>query len=80
MSKIDLKNPANHLIFSNLFKGVRSFNTISIGSVGQRASKLLAVKVGGQKKVCCFGHSSRFVCKRIQPGFESAHGRIIFKV
>ena len=28
----------------------RSFNTVNMGSVGQRASKLLAVKVGGLKK------------------------------
>ena len=33
-----------------LFKGFRSFNTVNMGSVGQRASKLLAVKVGGLKK------------------------------
>ena len=31
-------------------KGFRSFNAGNIGSVGQRASKLLAVKVGGLKK------------------------------
>ena len=28
----------------------RSFNTVNMGSVGQRASELLAVKVGGLKK------------------------------
>ena len=31
-------------------KGFRSFNTENLGSVGQRASKLPAVKVGGHKK------------------------------
>ena len=31
-------------------KGFRSFNTENFGSVGQRASKLPAVKVGGLKK------------------------------
>ena len=31
-------------------KGFRSFNTDNVGSVGQRASKLPAVKVGGLKK------------------------------
>ena len=31
-------------------KGFRSFNTENLGSVGQRASKLPAVKVGGYKK------------------------------
>ena len=30
-------------------KGFRYFNTGNIGSVGQRAAKLLAVKVGGIK-------------------------------
>ena len=31
-------------------KGLRSFNTENLGSVGKRASKLLAVKVGCLKK------------------------------
>ena len=31
-------------------KGFRSFNTENLGSVGQRALKLPAVKVGGHKK------------------------------
>ena len=31
-------------------KGIRSFHARNIGSVGQRASKLLAFKVGGLKK------------------------------
>ena len=31
-------------------KGFRSFNTENLGSVGQRASKLPAIKVGGHKK------------------------------
>ena len=33
-----------------LFKRFRSFNARNIGSVGQRAAKLLAVKVGVLKK------------------------------
>ena len=32
------------------FKRFRSFNAKNLGSVGQRAAKLLAVKVGGHKK------------------------------
>ena len=32
------------------FKRLRSFNIVNMGSVGQRASKLIAVKVGGLKK------------------------------
>ena len=35
------------LYFKN---GFRSFNTENLGSVGQRVSKLPAVKVGGHKK------------------------------
>ena len=33
-----------------LRKGIRSFHALNIGSVGHRASKLLAVKVGGLQK------------------------------
>ena len=33
-----------------LFERFRYFDTVNMGSVGQRASKLLAVKVGGLKK------------------------------
>ena len=33
-----------------LFKRFRSFNAENLKSVGQRAAKLLAVKVGGLKK------------------------------
>ena len=33
-----------------LFKGFRSFNTVNMKSIGQRAVKLLAFKVGGLKK------------------------------
>ena len=32
------------------FKRFRSFNSKNLGSAGQRAAKLLAVKVGGLKK------------------------------
>ena len=32
---------------------IRSFHSFDIGSVGQRPAKLLAVKFGGLKKVCC---------------------------
>ena len=62
-------------------KGLKSFHRVNLGSVGQRASKLLAVKVGVfQEKVCCFGHSSLIVCKRVQLGFKFARGQIILKV
>ena len=33
-----------------LSNGFRTFHTINMGSVGQRAAKLLAVNVGGLKK------------------------------
>ena len=36
--------------FDTVLKGFRSFNAKNLGSVGQRAAKLLAVKVGGLKK------------------------------
>ena len=36
--------------FYTVEKGFRSFNAENLGFVGQRASKLLAVKVGGHKK------------------------------
>ena len=41
--------PASYYL-KYLFEGFRSFNIVNMGSVGQRASKLLAVKVGGLKK------------------------------
>ena len=37
-------------IYIHIGKGFRSFHTGSIGSVGQRAAKLPALKVGGLKK------------------------------
>jgi len=40
----------NTLTFETVLKGFRSFNAKNLGSVGQRAAKLLAVKVGGLKK------------------------------
>ena len=36
--------------FETVFKKIRSFDAENLGSVGQRAAKLLAVKVGGLKK------------------------------
>ena len=47
MSKIDPENGASLLIFCLLFKMFRSFNTVNIRSLGQKASKLL---VGDLKK------------------------------
>ena len=44
------KNPASLLIFGILFKRFRTLNAVNMGSVGQRAEKLLAVNVGGLKK------------------------------
>ena len=59
-------------------KGLRSFHTGNIGSVGQRASKLLAVKVGGLKKKSL--PPSPGPTRTSRPGFEIARGRIILKV
>ena len=49
-AKMTLKMLPASWYLKYLFKGFRSFNTVNMGSVGQRASKLLAVKVGGLKK------------------------------
>ena len=37
-------------LFIYIGKRFRSFHTGNIGSVGQKAAKLLAIKVGGHKK------------------------------
>ena len=55
----------------------RSFNAKNLGSVGQRAAKLLAVKVGGHKKSLPTGPGP---FKTSQPGFELYQGQIILKV
>ena len=48
--KLFLKIQLASWFFVYFFKRFRSFNTINIESVGQRAAKLLAFKVGGVKK------------------------------
>ena len=59
------------------FKRFRSFNAKNLGSVGQRAAKLLAVKVGGLKKGLPAGPGpSQPVC----PGSIPGRGPIILKV
>ena len=50
-------------------KGFRSFS-FNKGSVDKRAAKLLAVKLGGLKKVCRSCCYSPNVCKRVWPGFD----------
>ena len=57
------------------FKWFRSFNAQNLGSVGQRAAKLLAVKVGGLKKGLPAGPSQP-VC----PGSIPGRGPIILKL
>ena len=59
----------------HLFKEFRSLNTVNMGSVGQRASKLLAVKVGGLKKKTATGPHSNLSAR-----FEFARGQIVLKV
>ena len=51
-----------------------------MGSVGQRAAKLLAFKVGGLKKVCRFGYYSLSVNMGVWPRFDSVRVGIILKV
>ena len=53
-SKIDPENTASLLTGSKFFKGFRYFHTGIIGPLGQRAAKLLAVKVWGLKKKSAF--------------------------
>ena len=58
-------------------KRFRSFNAKNLGSVGQRAAKLLAVKVGGLKKGLPAGPGpSQPVC----PGSMPGRSQIILKV
>ena len=52
-AKMTLKMLLASKYSKDLFKRFRSFNTVNMGSVGQRASKLLAVKVEGFKKKVC---------------------------
>ena len=60
-----------------LSNGFRTFLTINMGSVGQRAAKLPAVKVGGLKKSLPAGPGpSQPVCLGLIPG----HSPIILKV
>ena len=59
------------------FKRFRCLNAKNLGSVGQRAAKLLAVKVGGLNKSLPAGPGpSQPVCSGSIPG----HGPIILKV
>ena len=57
-------------------KGFRSFHVFNIKSVGQRAAKLLAVKVGGLKKSLLLGLSR---ISRVLPGLDSNWVQIILK-
>ena len=61
-------------------RGIRSFHTGSMGSVAQRAAKLLAVKVADLKKKSANpAHCSQSVCKCLQLWVEMDQGRIILK-
>ena len=52
-----------------LSNGFRTFHTINMGSVGQRAAKLLAVNVGGLKKSLPSGPGPSWpVCPGSIPG------------
>ena len=63
--------------FVCFFKRFRSLNAENLGSVGQRAAKLLAVKVGGLKKGLPAGPGpSQPVC----PGSIPSRSPIILKV
>ena len=57
--------------------GFRSFTAKNLGSVGQKAAKLLAIKLCA---CTLFGLYCQRVCKRLRPRFENARGQIILKV
>ena len=58
-------------------KGFGSFNIENLGSVGQRAAKLLAFKVGGSKKKSAIWPRPHPTSR---PGSEVVRGQIILKV
>ena len=60
-----------------LSNGFRTFHTIDMGSVGQRAAKLLAVNVGGLKKSLPTGPGST---PSSRLGFDAWPAPIILKV
>ena len=70
-------NAASLLIFGVLFKKFRCFNAENLGSVGQRAAKLLAVNIGGLKKKSAIRPRPQSASL---PGFDSGRSRIILKV
>ena len=57
------------------FKRFRSFNAKNFESVGQRAAKLLAVKVGGLKKVCQPAPAPVSQCARVRTPAPSNHSQ-----
>ena len=61
-------------------KGFRNLHTVYMGSVSQRAKKLLAFKVGVLKKKSSTLVITAKVCKRVRPGFEFVQGHIILKI
>ena len=65
------------LFFVYFFRRFRSFNAVNMGSVGQRAAKLLAVNVGGLKKESAIRPWPQSASL---PGFDSGRSRIILKV
>ena len=64
-----------------LFKRFRSFNSVNIGSVDERASKLLAVKVGGlMEKSTISAFAAEECAIALDPDSSFARGGIILKV
>ena len=57
--------------FDTIKKGFRSFDDKNLGSVGQRALKLMAVKFGVlKKKSAPSAIQAKIVCKHDRPGVE----------
>ena len=61
--------------FDTVFKKIRSFDAENLGSVCQRAAKLLAVKVGGLKKVCQPAPAPVSQCARVRTPAPSNHSQ-----
>ena len=59
------------LSFDTILKGFRTFIAKNLGFVGQRAAKLLAVKVGDLKKKSAEVSSSAFGVSLSPPRFDS---------
>ena len=75
-SIIDPKNAAELLKWLYIFQMGLELSILLMGSVGQRAAKLLAVNVGGLKKKSAIRPQPQSASL---PGFNSGRSQIILK-